>query len=218
MKKEFSLEMVYGVLDSLKKKDKFFVSEAHFQTEFIIEAARMFPNNKYYPELVPVDLPKEYEETFGNQAIFFDLIIKCQNDTVLIEFKYLTKAYQEDVDGFVLKVKNQSANDVRRYDCWRDISRIETCVKDNKTKIDYGYFILITNDHLYWDVPRKADTNDKEFRIHNGVHKAATKKWKEGTSEGTKGGRNNNIIIANNYFFNFKDFYKDFKSLVVEIE
>ena len=34
---------------------------------------------------------------------------------------------------------------IRRYDCWKDISRIETFVTSDNT-ISYGYFILITND------------------------------------------------------------------------
>ena len=214
----YEKDMIDEVIDSLKKKDKFFVSEAHLQTAFIIEAAKLFPENKYYPELSPSILPKGYEESFGSKSVFFDLLIKCPDKNILVEFKYLTKAYQEEVDGLLLKVKDQAAHDIREYDCWKDISRIEKCVKDTETEIDCGYFILITNDHLYWDKPVKKDAVDIDFSICEWKHPASTKKWGEGASKGTVKGREKPIVIENDYSLEYKPFYKEFKSLVVKIK
>ena len=216
--KEFSTDMVQNVLNQLAKKDHFFVSEAHLQTEFIIEAAKMYPDMRYYPELAPNVFPKDYEKDFGGKSIFFDLLIKCKTETVLVEFKYLTREYEEEVNGFRIQVKNHSAQDIRRYDCWKDIARIETCAIDDKTDIDYGYFILITNDSAYWKAPKSADTMDGAFRMQIGIHRAKNKKWREGASEGTIGDRNREINIRHDYYFEYKDFYKCFKSLIVAID
>ncbi|MBR4274895.1 MAG: hypothetical protein IKQ34_02675 [Bacilli bacterium] len=217
-KNPYKRDMIEEIVESLRKKDKFFVSEAHLQTEFIIEAARLYPENKYYPEMPPKALPEGYEESFDSKSIFFDLVIRCPKQTILVEFKYLTKAYEEVVDGFPLEVKNQGAHDIRRYDCWKDISRIEKCVKDSKTGIDCGYFILITNNHLYWDKPVKKDAVDIDFSICEGKHPASTKKWGEGAGKGTVKGREKPIVIENDYSLEYKPFYKEFKSLVVKIK
>ena len=216
--KEFSIDMVQSVLDQLAKKDHFFVSEVHLQTEFIIEAAKMYPDMRYYPELAPNNMPDDYEKDFGGKAIFFDLIIKCKTQTVLVEFKYLTREYEEEVDGFRIQVKNHSAQDIRRYDCWKDIARIETCAIDNKIDVDYGYFILVTNDSAYWKTPKSLSTIDGAFRMQSGIHRTGIKRWREDASEGTVGDRKHEINIKNNYYFEYKNFYKEFKSLVVAID
>ena len=218
MNKEFSLEMFQNVLNRLKDKDHFFVSEAHLQTEFIIEAAKMYKDFKYYPELAPSNLPAEYEADFGSKAVFFDLIIKCKNQTVLVEFKYLTKEYDETVNGFRIALKNQSAQAIRRYDCWKDISRIETCTINDEIEVDYGYFILITNDPSYWKKPKKSNTIDSAFRIHSGHHKAGNKKWREDTSKGTIGNRSHVIKIQKGYTFQYEPFYDKFQLLLVPID
>ncbi len=51
MNKEFNIDMVKNVLKDIAEKNHFFVSEAHLQTEFIIEAAKRYPEFRYYPEL-----------------------------------------------------------------------------------------------------------------------------------------------------------------------
>ena len=173
---------------------------------------------RYYPELAPSTLPKDYEKNFGAKAIFFDLLIKCKTQTVLIEFKYLTREHKEEIDGFCIQVKNHSAQDIRRYDCWKDIARIEACTIDDKTDVDYGYFILITNDSAYWKAPRSTDTMDSAFRMQEGIHESESKRWREGASKGTIGDRNHEIYIKHNYYFEYKGFYKGFKSLIVAID
>ena len=59
---------------------------------------------------------------------------------------------------------------------------------------------------------------DIDFSICEGKHLASTKKWGEGASKGTVKGREKPIIIENDYSFEYKPFYKEFKSLVVKIK
>jgi hypothetical protein len=221
--KEFGLEMVKTVLKHIAYKNHFFVSEAHLQTEFIICAAELYPNCKYYPELVPSKVPTNYLDKHGKKGIHFDLLIKTDTQKVLIEFKYITHAYENNVDDMQLQVKSHMAMDIRRYDCWKDIERIESFAKSNESDVDYGYFVLITNVPALWNQPG-GTTLDAEFHVETGNHKAGIRKWKGHASKGTTKGRELPIETINDYsfqydpFYNFKNRHGEFKSLVVEIE
>lgn len=226
MEKEFSLSMVKTILAFIAAKDHFFVSEAHLQTEFIIAAAKLFPDNNYYPELVPCNVPKKYEDKYKEKGIHFDLVIRTakQKQKVLIEFKYITNPYSEIIDGMNLQVKSHKSLNKRRYDCWKDIERIEMFSKEQDSDIDYGYFILITNIPGLWENAGKEEYDAGDFYIEEGSHDAGIRKWKQGVSDGTTQGRDYPIEIVNSYYFKYEGFYDfgdkygKFKSLVVEID
>lgn len=225
MKKDLSLNDIKKVLGVLSTKDKFFVSEAHLQTEFIIEAAKLFPNYKFFPELVPGEVPDEYKEKYKDKGTHFDLLIKTGKENVLIEFKYLTDSFTGYIDGMEQSVKSHMAVDIRRHDCWADIERIELFAKSSKSIVNYGYFILVTNAPAYWNNNHiKADSCDSAFRIHEGFHSKEVKSWREGTGKGTNHGRTTPIVIQNDYHFKYETFSELsgkkglFKSLVIEIE
>ena len=219
----FTKEMVQQILNVLSVKNHFFVSEAHLQTEFIIEAAKLFPNYQYYPELVPSVVPSEYIKQFKDKGIHFDLVIRNKKEKTLIEFKYLTAKYHESVDDFDLEVKSHMAMDIRRYDCWKDISRIECFVKSNDSDIKHGYFILITNVPGFWKKSNRTTLAD-DFLIFEGRHKRSLKQWSSNASEGTKKGRFNPLDITMDYLFEYRNFYNShkkngqFKSLIVEVK
>ena len=221
----FTKEMIYQVLDELAKVDHFFVSEVHLQTEFIIKAHELFPEYKYLPELVPSKVPAEYKELFGNKGVHFDLLILANDEKILVEFKYITKSYSEVINGLNVSVKSHAAHDIRRYDSWKDISRIESFVNSTESDVDAGYFILLTNDYGFWN-KKDSDTQDAMFQLNNGRHEPESKAWKEGTPEGTKKGRSQAITIKNPYNFEYVPFYcpnqkngikNQFMSLVVKI-
>ncbi len=224
MEKDFSIDDVKKVLSALANKDHFFVSEAHLQTEFIIEAAKEYASFKFYPELVPSNVPSDYLKNHGTKGIHFDLLIKTSNNQkVLVEFKYITHTYENCVEEMLLSVKSHEALDIRRYDCWKDIERIESFVISNQSDIDYGYFILITNVPGLWNSSLRKNTLDAQFHIVEGEHKAGTRSWREGASKGTTHGRESSINTKNNYNFRYDDFYDFrnkhglFRSLVVDI-
>lgn len=223
MNKEFDLEKVKSILSAIANKNHFFVSEVHFQTEFIIEAARQFPEYRYYPELVPSVVPTSYLEKHGEKGTHFDLLIKTKSQKVLVEFKYITNTYADNVDGMWLQVKSHMAMDIRRYDCWNDIERIESFTLSEQTDVNYGYFILVTNVPALWNQPGSG-TLDAEFHIEEGIHFAGERNWRSGASKGTTKGRELPIITKQDYNFVYYNFYNTnhahglFKSLVVEID
>ena len=225
MKEEdlFDLGKINEVLEKLKER-KFFVSEAHFQTEFIVQASLLYPGFRFFPEISAPKIPSDFKESFGSRAARFDLLVVKDHIQTLIEFKYITKHYEEEIEGFHLELKSQDAWDVRRYDCWKDIARIEAFVKDPQTDINAGYFILITNVDLLWRESTKQ-TQDEAFRIHEGQHRANTLSWGPTASAGTKAGREKELVIRNDYAFHYEPFYEGigkgagtFQSLVIEIK
>ncbi len=102
-----------------------------------------------------------------NKEIYIDIFLQDdRKNMALIELKYKTREVEIEIDHERFRLKNQSANDVGRYDFMKDLSRLEECVE--KLPKAVGYAIFLTNDPLYWVSPRKRDTYDKDFRIHDG--------------------------------------------------
>ena len=220
MKQLINSDIIKEILEKLKEKNDFFVSEAHLQTEFIIVAASLYPNYKYFPELSPSIIPSNYK--YGKNGLHFDLLIKAHNQKILVEFKYITYEYRGKIDEFESCVKLHAALGKRRYDCWKDIERIETFTKANETDIDYGYFILVTNVPAIWKESAKRGI-DADFNMSEGFHKAGKKTWKTSASEATIKKRKNSIETKNDYYFEYNEFsslngkHGLFKYLVVEI-
>ncbi len=102
-------------------------------------------------------------------------------------------------------MKDQFAQDISRYDFIKDISRLEECI--DKLPNAIGYAIFLTNDPSYWkNLPRKTDTQDKNFRIHEGRVIQGTLNWKESTSKGTMKGREEPITLKRSYKLNWRDY------------
>ena len=75
---------------------------------------------------------KQHNKSKGNQDMRVDLVVKKEDEYVPIEIKYKTKIKQEnEIKRFGLSMtgitltKDQSAQDLGRYDFWRDVRRLE---------------------------------------------------------------------------------------------
>ena len=83
-----------------------------------------------------------------------------------IEIKYLARAAVIVHGNEEFRLRDQSANDVRRYDFCLDIARLEGIIRGGRAR--HGYAIALTNDPLYWNRPRQPDGIDAEFQLHEG--------------------------------------------------
>ena len=103
-------------------------------------------------------------------------------------------------------MKNQSANDVRRYAFLNDIQRLEQLV-DSQTA-NQGFAVIITNDASYWKdpAPNWKDRNDADFRIHEGREISGQLAWAPKTSQGTKEGQEEPINLQGNYTIQWHDY------------
>ncbi|MDL1971527.1 MAG: hypothetical protein LWW94_11315 [Candidatus Desulfofervidaceae bacterium] len=125
----------------------------------------------------------------------------------MIELKYKTEKLTVNIKEEFFELTNQGAHDQARYDFLKDISRIESLIEQKYPK-GMGITIFLTNDKKYWELPEKdIDTVDKEFRIHEGrIIKKTTLKWKEGTSKGTKSGREEPICLKGDYHLSWQKY------------
>ncbi len=144
------------IMEEYSKKGIVFFNEAHFQFEFAISLSRKLPMLDYRIIL---------EHCLNFKKYRVDLFVEDikNNEKTIIEFKYVTKKATIEIDKqFYIDLKSQGAYDVRRYQIWRDISKLEDLL-DNK-KCDHAYFLMITNaDKLIKPVPN--NNLDCEFDI-----------------------------------------------------
>jgi hypothetical protein len=105
----------------------------------------------------------------------------------------LTASWQGVARQESFDLLSQGAQDIRAYDCIKDISRVERFVYD-RPGAD-GAVIVVTNDPNYWTPPSHGRiTNAHQFRIHEGATISGRRSWGPHTGVGTLKSRENPII------------------------
>jgi hypothetical protein len=167
------------------------------------------------------ELSLEYDPLCFRANAAIDIIVESP-ERVAVELKYKTALFNATVLGRPTRLKNQSAQDVARYDFFRDISRVECVVASEKAV--RGFAIFLTNDGGYWRAGRDG-TADAMFRIHEGRSIADRKlTWGTQTSAGTMKGREEAISLTQDYSFGWNDYAKVdgknglFRYLMVEVD
>ncbi|NPV49640.1 MAG: hypothetical protein HPY60_00375 [Candidatus Methanofastidiosum sp.] len=187
----FSLE---GIMSELSKERRIFHSEADFQHALAMKISKIYPK---------LNIRVEYNPWGEEDNQHIDLWIIDKQEEFAIELKYKKRQilYEENGEKFILN--SQHAQDIARYDFCKDIKKLESIKsnKDNFTK----YVIFLTNDHLYWDLSN-YNTNDDNFRIHDGKELTGTLKWHLNASEGTKNNRDEDISLNGKYKLKWNDY------------
>lgn len=171
MQKLFSIN---ESLEALKVKRKLFSSEADFQLALAWTIKEQFPHVAIRLEWIPVNF---------KPGMYIDIVVFENGNIIPVELKYKTKKTDKVVDGERFVLKNQSAQDLGRYDFLKDISRIEF-VKTHYPEFTEGYVIMLTNDPSYM---KKAKTSVSfvDFSIADGDVKTGSLRWTAG-SKSTK--------------------------------
>jgi hypothetical protein len=97
----------------------------------------------------------------------------------------------------LIELKHHGAEDCGRYDFLKQVEKFEK-ITTGRDKIK-GIAILLTNDHLYWSEPTRANTVDSYFRIHGNRILTGELKWLEHASAGTTKDREDSIVIKGTY-------------------
>ena len=197
------------VVKEMQRKNKLFVSERNLQTEFIITANTLYPGLAYYPEFVYENCGKTYH---------IDLVISDGNETIPIEFKYVTQGGKICLVNCVYELKNHAAIDVRRHQFVKDVSRLEE-FKSIYQNVPCGYALLVTNMRGFWKGSPKSKAAT-QFDIYDGST----------LSQGTHafgGGYKicatySPVTLTNSYHINYRDYIKgadgkEYKYLVVKV-
>lgn len=185
---------IYAILTQLAKKRPIFHSEADLQHELAWQI-----------HLTHRDAKIRLEQPFGDQS-HLDLSVQTDRQTFAIELKYCTASLVVDVNEEQFQLKNQSANPVKRYQFLKDVQRLEQLV-DSQTA-NQGFAVVITNDAGYWQESSIdwRGTIDAAFRIHEGREISGQLAWAPKTSQGTKEGREEPIVLQGSYTIQWHDY------------
>ncbi len=201
----FPKGMIEVAIDKLKGKRKAFCSEADFQLEFAWVLKELNPQYTIRLEYV-VDSQK-----CGKMHV--DIMMFDEEMNIIpIELKYKTKGCRIDIDGEHYNLANHGAQDCGKYDCLKDIARIEA-IRDEYKNFKAGYTVLLTNDPLY----KKTNQNDGiagQFSLAEGQIKKGILDWSSLAGEGSKKGRANPIELQSKYIIHWlPELYSEIKNV-----
>jgi beta-glucosidase-like glycosyl hydrolase len=186
---------MHELLRSLSARRPVFHSEADFQHALAWEIQRASKS---------ASIRLEQQIATHGSRVHLDLLVRDQSRHIAVELKYKTKKATLTCGEELFHLRNQSAQDVGRYDFLKDISRIERYVAAHPAA--EGYVVLLTNDQSYWQESKKANTVDTAFRIHEDRQVSGELAWGSGASEGTMRSREAAIQITGSYCLTWHDF------------
>lgn len=125
---------------------------------------------------------------------------------VAIELKYCTHQLNAAFAGERFALKDQSAQDTRRYDFLKDVRRLEQWVESGPAEA--GVAVFLTNDPPYWNQGGSGDAADAAFRIYDGREITGKMTWGEKAGKGTIAGREEPIILQGSYTLHWRDYSK----------
>lgn len=202
-----------SIMKILSTKRALFHSEADFQHSFAWEIHHCFPNSK-----IRLELPWGSQDKQNH----LDIFAVVEDENIAIELKYKTRGLKVRVNNENYALKDQSAQDIGRYDYLKDIMRLEELSSQNNNWIGIG--ILLTNDSSYWKVPITNNTVDADFRLHQNRMIQGDLTWSKRASPGTVASRESSIILRNSYLANWIDYsrpslstYGQFRYLVFQV-
>ena len=117
----------------------------------------------------------ELDGYIWNNELRMDVLVRKGEEFLPIELKYKTKTvrkrlfrFGESVAEEVEVMKNQGAQDLGKYDFWKDVRRIEI-VRNRFRNIKNGLAVFVTNDPMY--VQRGRDnSNHIKLSMDEGSH------------------------------------------------
>lgn len=171
---------LHAALTALATRRPLFHSEADFQHELAWELRARGLGTGVRLER-PFDLTKR---------VNVDLVVLGEELPVALELKYWPKGWSGNVKGELFHLKNRGAQDLGRYDYWKDVSRIEDLHAGRH--IRWGAAIALTNDPAYWSAVRPG-TMAEPFRLQNRTEVQGTLRWPRDT--GTTRGRETDIDL-----------------------
>ena len=201
------------ILASLARQRPVFHSEADFQHALAWEIHQQLPAAS-----IRLELPL----SIGGRTLHLDIWAATEEAVFAIELKYKTRNLEVQRGEEKFRLRNQSAQDIGRYDFIKDIWRLEQIVEGRENAV--GYAVLLTNESTYWAGESRRPTIDSDFRLYEGRILEGTLQWGEEASAGTKRGRENPLPLRGRYPLNWQEYSRiddrrhgAFRYLVVEV-
>lgn len=144
-------------------------------------------------------------ETRPRPGVHLDLLLTTAERPIAIELKYLTASWTGEAGGEQFHLLAQGAQDIRAYDCVKDIERVEQFVASAPGAS--GLVLVLANDAAYWRPASHARlTNADAFRLREGSTIAGSRAWGPKTGPGTMRGRERSINLTGEYTCRWNDY------------
>ena len=181
------------ILKRLSIRRPIFHSEADFQHELAWEIHLGDPS-----------LNVRLEQPFpGRSRGAIDLVVSKEFCSHAIELKYLTRQFIAIHNGEEFKLKQHSAQDLRRYDICRDIERMEEFAHG---PCRTASVIALTNDPYYWQGRQNSGTIAEAFDVSEGRTVNGDLQWASHTGAGTMKSRETPISIIGSHLIGWTDY------------
>ncbi len=182
------------ILTGLAKVRPLFHSEADFQHALAWRIHELHPELSVRLECRPIH----------SESLYLDLWVRGTDSQLAIELKYAKREIETTIDGETYVLKNQAAQDIKRYDFVKDISRLERIVRAYPTAS--GYAVLLTNDSSYWTLSARESSIDAAFRIHEGAILTGRLEWASNATVGTTKNRKIPHTLSGVYTLSWNDY------------
>ena len=130
------------------------------------------------------------------RRIRIDLFAEANGAWHAIELKYWTRRLDLEHGGDDYILANQAAQDISRYDFWRDVARMERVVRRGEAAS--AWVIALSNDRTYWTAGRSG-TIDEELRLHHGRSVNGPVGWSSHASAGSMKSRESRHELTGSY-------------------
>ena len=134
------------------------------EVEYYVPSSAFFNQNNY---------PWKKANRNDPQDMYIDIVVIYGTEYVPIELKYKTKktsgfnSPRFGNNAITANLKNQSAQDLGRYDFWKDVHRLEVLkTVFNPAKLN-GIALFVTNDPAYLNSPKQC-SNCQNFYMSDG--------------------------------------------------
>lgn len=175
-------------MERLARRRPVFHSEADFQHAFAWELHQTAPE---------LDIRLEVPVRTDDGTVHLDLLGCLANDRLPIELKYKTRALAISVNGEDFLLADHAAQDLGRYDFFKDLLRIETFVQSGASRA--GYAIFLTNDSAYWKEPAGLEHGYASFAMNDRRKVSGPPAWGARASAGTRRKRETEIGLDGSY-------------------
>lgn len=170
---------IENTLKLLADQRPIFHSEADFQHALAWKIHELYPDTNVRLEVPSGNLARRER---------IDIIVTNGAHKFALELKYKKRATEVVVNHEKFSLTNDGAQDIARYDFFKDVVRLEWYVAAERGTM--GYALFLTNDELYWRESTRG-INSAAFFMHEGrmLDNRGPLAWHERTGEGTMMGR-----------------------------
>ncbi|MCY3899572.1 MAG: hypothetical protein OXF86_13435 [Caldilineaceae bacterium] len=186
---------INDLLTGLAESRQLFHSEADFQHALAWHIHQDKPER---------NIRLEYPLSAEDQQMYADIYLP--DEKIAIELKYATRSLEPENEEESFALRDQGAQNLRRYDFLRDIRRLEL-MRSMPEFCEVGLAVFLTNDSAYWNGQWRLDATDAAFRVHEGREISPGElNWVPDPKSGTKKGREESIEIEGCYCLRWQDY------------